>query len=85
MAPRYTDEITIRVPFTTDIFVDCLDAEGNYVTQFISKELTVNLPKEINSDEFYDKVMGYVEGLFYNIVTPFEDVNKFYEISDQTL
>ena len=25
------------------------------------------------------------EALFYNIVTPFEDVNKFYEMSEQTL
>ena len=66
MSPRFTDEITLRVPFTTDIFVDCLDAEGNYVTQFISKKLTVKLPKEIDSGEFYDKVMGYVQGFSYN-------------------
>jgi hypothetical protein len=35
MAPRYTEEIKLKMPYTNNIYIDCLDAKGNYVTQFI--------------------------------------------------
>lgn len=68
MTPRYLNEdgnIKLKIPYTSNIYIDAVDAEGNYVTQFISKKLTVKRPKQILYPDFVAQVMEQIDVFKY--------------------
>jgi len=50
-APR-TGDLTLKVPYTDLLYLDVLDAEGNYKTLDISGQISIKAPRPITFKEF---------------------------------
>ena len=73
-APRPVNQISLRVPFTNNLYIDVLDDQGNYATTFINQVVNIKSPRTIKYAAFKEDVqslIGQVTHVFDEIT--FED------------
>ena len=69
-APRPVSQISLRVPFTNNLYIDVLDDQGNYATTFISNRVNIKSPRTIK----YANFKSSVEALINQVTHVFDEI-----------